>query len=197
MNYSAEIRSLMAEEHKLHDAAEARKQASGRDPEYLLLRIERDQIAYQGDELRRQAAEAFAALNGWQQSRSRFRVKTLVRGGVHDGYARSAYDDDAIVDPISIINLFDHAVFFREIARPTARLPSSASPIRGDDPDAWQFNREPDDAAARHDPAAPEAPQDAPPPLMPCAHCGPTDSGVSQMKDIRFFDTLNPPPGEE
>src|SRR5215831_10726745 len=117
MNYSAEIRSLMAEEHKLHDAAEARKQASGRDPEYLLLRIESDQIAYQGDELRRQAAEAFAALNGWRRSRSRFWVKTLLRAGVHDGYGQSAYNDAAI-DPISISKLFDHALFFREPARP-------------------------------------------------------------------------------
>jgi hypothetical protein len=71
------------------------------------------QLEHREDELRRQAAGDFAALNGWRRSRSRFSVKTLLRGGVHDGYGQSAYNDAAI-DPISI----DHALFFREPARP-------------------------------------------------------------------------------
>jgi len=55
MNYSAEIRGLMVEEHKFHVAAETHKKECGRDREYLLFRIERDQVAYQADETRRQA----------------------------------------------------------------------------------------------------------------------------------------------
>jgi hypothetical protein len=38
---------------------------------------------------------------------------------------------------------------------------SETEAAEADDPDAWQFNREGDDAAARPEPAAPEAPQDA------------------------------------
>jgi hypothetical protein len=63
-------------------------------------------------ELQRQAAQEFAALNGWRLSRSRFMVKTLLRGGVHDGYGLR------LDDPVLCSDLFDHAVFFREIARP-------------------------------------------------------------------------------
>jgi hypothetical protein len=114
MNYYTEIRSLMDEEHKLHVAAETHKKECGRDREYLLLRIERDQIAAHEDELRRQAAQEFAALNGWHWTKRAFLARTLARGGTHDG--RWVYDE--LTDGQLHHDLFDHPVFFREIARP-------------------------------------------------------------------------------
>ena len=117
MNYSSEIRNIMRQAYHLGVEIEAYRKDNGRDLEYRHRLVGLKQLEHQEDELRRQAAEDFAALNGWRQSRSRFSVKALLRGGVHDGYGQSAYDN-AIIDPISISNLFDHALFFREIARP-------------------------------------------------------------------------------
>ena len=117
MSYSSEIRSIMKQAYHLGVEIEAYRKDNGRDLEYRHRFVELKQLEHREDELRRQAAEDFAALNGWRRSRSRFCVKTLLRGGVHDGYGQSAYDD-AVVDPTSISNLFDHALFFRESARP-------------------------------------------------------------------------------
>jgi hypothetical protein len=107
MNYCAEIAGLMGEADKLYAAADAREQASGRDPEYRLLRIQAKQMAARKNELRRQAAQEFAALNGWRLTERGFSPETLARGGTHSGLDWG-YD----------LDLLDHPVFFREIVRP-------------------------------------------------------------------------------
>jgi hypothetical protein len=115
MNYCAEIAGLMAEDYRLHVAAETHKKERGRDREYQMLRIQAKLMAARENELRRQAQTEFAALNGWRPSRSRFGVKALLRGGVHDGYYGTRLDDPVL--RLSL-DLFDHAIFFREIVRP-------------------------------------------------------------------------------
>ena len=113
MNYCAEIAGLMAEAHKLYVAAEARKEASGRDHEYRLMRMRRDQIVDREYELQRQAAQEFAARNGWRWTKRHFLARTLARGGTHDG----GFYDELINGGVSH-DLFDHPLFFRELARP-------------------------------------------------------------------------------
>jgi hypothetical protein len=117
MSYSSEICNIMRQAYHLGVEIEAYRKDNGRDLEYRHRLVGLKQLEHREDELRRQAAGDFAALNGWRRSRSRFSVKTLLRAGVHDGYGQSAYNDAAI-DPISISNLFDHALFFREAVRP-------------------------------------------------------------------------------
>lgn len=60
--------------------------------------------------LRRQAAHAFAALNGWRVT-SVFPVKTLVRGGIHAARNEPHWLDHDY-------DLFDHPIYFREAQRP-------------------------------------------------------------------------------
>jgi hypothetical protein len=107
MNYCNEIANLQGATTELDAAAEAREQAIGRDPEYRLLRIRAKQMAAREDELQRQAAKEFAALNGWRFTERGFSPETLARGGTHSAL-NWGYD----------LELFDHPVFFREIARP-------------------------------------------------------------------------------
>jgi hypothetical protein len=114
MNYCAEIAGLMAEAHKLYVAAETHKEANGRDHAYRLMRMQRDQIVDREYELQRQAAQEFAAPNGWRWTKHRFGVRALMRGGTHDG--RRSHDE--LIDGWMHHCLFDHAVFFRELARP-------------------------------------------------------------------------------
>ena len=70
---------------------------------------ERD-AAHQIDALRRCAAIQFGELNGWQATYRGFRADTLARGGCHDSCNWG--------DPPQPNALFDHPVYFREIARP-------------------------------------------------------------------------------
>jgi hypothetical protein len=91
------------------------KKERGCDEDYRLLHMRQRRLFAREEELRRQAAQEFAALNGWRLSRSRFMVKTLLRAGVHGGYGISAFFDDPIC---RLHALFDHVLFFRESARP-------------------------------------------------------------------------------
>lgn len=124
MNYSTEIRSIMRQGYHLNVEINAYKKDHEGDSEYhqfvglkpLSQRLK--QLSHRADELRRQAAEEFAALYGWRCSRSHFGVKTLLRGGVHDGYPRSHFDYRPDLFSVHYDDLFDHAVFFRETARP-------------------------------------------------------------------------------
>lgn len=61
--------------------------------------------------LRKQAAEEFAALNGWRHTEMIFSNKTLIRGGVHATEGEWRWE-------VGPLNLFDHPVFFREIPQP-------------------------------------------------------------------------------
>ena len=94
--------SCQAEEHKkTHD----------RDVEWRRLQSKIRVLHLEQEGLQHSAARAFAALNGWRWTERDFLIKTLVRGGAHD--VRTL--DDALSFRH---DLFDHAVFFRELERP-------------------------------------------------------------------------------
>jgi hypothetical protein len=115
MNYGVEIAGLMAEGHKLHVTAETHKKERGRDREYQHMQIQQSQIHDRQCELQRQAAQEFAALNGWRWTERQFLASTLVRGGTHDS---NRWVHDELLDGWTSHHMFDHPVFFREIARP-------------------------------------------------------------------------------
>jgi hypothetical protein len=72
MNYCSEIAALMAEGHKLHVAAETHRQERGCHREYRHMQIRQSQLHDRQCELQRQAAQEFAALNGWRWTERRF-----------------------------------------------------------------------------------------------------------------------------
>jgi hypothetical protein len=109
MSYCADIRDLMAEGNKLHVAAETHRREHGADREYRRMWIRQSQVHDRQRELQRQAAQEFAALNGWRWSKRQFPIQTLAVGGTQDGLTYPRLFD---------LRLFDHPVFFREIARP-------------------------------------------------------------------------------
>jgi len=115
MNYSAEIANVMKQAHSLGAEIDARRKAIGRDGEYWRFLTGHKTLEHREHDLRRQAAEDFAALNGWRYTPAR--LQTLVRAGVHDSHPRSPFDYEP--DWISVYHqLFDHPLFFREFARP-------------------------------------------------------------------------------
>ena len=107
MSYCADIRGLMAEANKLHVAAETHRKERGRDQEYRRTWIRQSQIHDRLCDLQRQAAQEFAALNGWRWTERLFSAETLARGGTHSSPGW-CYDH----------RLLDHPLFFRELARP-------------------------------------------------------------------------------
>jgi len=66
MNYSSEIGYAQAEITTLDHAVEVYREANGPDRKYRLMRIKLDRTAARERELQRQAAQEFAALNGWR-----------------------------------------------------------------------------------------------------------------------------------
>ena len=112
MNYSSEIRSVMDQAHTLW--AQIGKSDKHEDG-YRRLVTRHWGLEHKQHELRGQAAEEFAALNGWRCTSHYFFARTLARGGTHEGR-----DDDGC-GPYGTGNsyiLFDHPLFFRERARP-------------------------------------------------------------------------------
>jgi hypothetical protein len=142
MNYCTEIAGAMTEAHKLDDAVEAYRKASGRDREYYRLRGRAQQMIAQERELRRQAAQEFAALNGWRWSERHFLARTLARGGTHEGINDGGGSwgmggrRDETIDGWTSHHLFDHPVFFREIARPYRTAAIVGQPYNTDIADA-------------------------------------------------------------
>jgi hypothetical protein len=142
MNYGAEIAGLMAEWHKLRVAAETHKKERGRDREYRLLHIRQHRIFDREEELRRQAAQEFAALNGWHWTTHQFLARTLARGGTHEGRGDGGGGwgtfgvRDETIDGWMHHVLFDHPLFFREIARPYRTAAIVGQPYNTDIADA-------------------------------------------------------------
>ncbi len=112
-NFSAEIRTAISVACSAREAADAARAADPPRPAWQA-RAEANAATEAECALRREAAEAFAALNGWRVSKSFFGTRTLARGGVHSssGYL-GGYDP---LEPRG--EAFDHPVHFRERARP-------------------------------------------------------------------------------
>jgi hypothetical protein len=79
-NYCSEIAKAMRACRQLHLQYKA---APPKTPEYRKAYWACKNMAAHGDELRRNAAKEFAALNGWRHTEGHFSIKTLIRGGVH------------------------------------------------------------------------------------------------------------------
>jgi hypothetical protein len=112
-NYSAEIRTATDRAMALRREADALRSAEGRSPQWARKSRETDQAEIAECALRREAAQAFADLNGWRISKSYFGTRTLANGGVHSniGY-RGGFD------PLEPHMAFDHPIHFRERQRP-------------------------------------------------------------------------------
>jgi hypothetical protein len=124
MNYSTEIRSIMSQAYRLNAEIDAHRKANGHDGEYRRLFRRREDSQHGQDDLRRQAAQEFAALNGWRWTAHPFLARTLARGGTHEGrrdggggWGTFGVRDETIDGWMHHV-LFDHPLFFREIARP-------------------------------------------------------------------------------
>jgi hypothetical protein len=77
-----------------------------------------DALYRRAHDLKEQAAQAFADLNGWSwgkpQKRPYFEIEVLVRGGVHDPHRWIPYS----IRQQGTHIIFDHVVYFREKKRP-------------------------------------------------------------------------------
>ena len=112
------------------------RKANGHDGEYRRLFRRREDLQHGQDDLRRQAAQEFAALNGWRWTAHPFLARTLARGGTHEGrrdggggWGTFGVRDETIDGWMHHV-LFDHPLFFREIARPTRPAGVRAIPVR-------------------------------------------------------------------
>src|SRR5262245_16786278 len=105
-DYCAAIAALMAESRKIPSPTTVIDHGERRRNEAMRADLHRQQ-----QDLREQAAKAFAALNGWRTGKS-FAMGTLIKGSVHDRYAveyDSAYDLPGAYDTV----LCDHPLYFR------------------------------------------------------------------------------------
>jgi hypothetical protein len=112
-NFSAEIRDADERAIALRRAADALWRAAGRSPQWARKSRDAHQAEIAECALRREAAQAFADLNGWRRSNSYFGTRTLAKGGVHSnvGYLGG-------FDPLEPHQAFDHPLHFRERQRP-------------------------------------------------------------------------------
>jgi hypothetical protein len=107
-NYCSEITEAMRACRQLHLQCKA---APPKTPEYWKAYWAGKNMAAHGDELRKNAAKEFAALNGWRYSERGFAIKTLARGGTHETREEWLWR----LNPICLL---DHSVYFREIPKP-------------------------------------------------------------------------------
>lgn len=142
MNYSTEIRSIMSQAYRLNAEIDAHRKANGHDGEYRRLFRRREDLQHGQDDLRRQAAQEFAALNGWRWTAHPFLARTLARGGTHEGrrdggggWGTFGVRDETIDGWMHHV-LFDHPLFFREIARPYRTAAIVGQPYNTDIADA-------------------------------------------------------------
>jgi hypothetical protein len=97
--------NCIAEIRKLRDEANL---IARQNPHHPKLRL----IHAHSRELETQAAQGFAALNGWHLTDREFATGTLARGGPH------VSREEQFNIGISSHELFDHCVYFRELERP-------------------------------------------------------------------------------
>lgn len=106
-DYCIEINNLFAQATALGPQIDAARLDS---IERRNLRWRREALYRRAEDLKGAAAAAFAELNGWHRARRSFLIRTLVRGGVHDG--RDYWGVD--VNSSYHYAMLDHAVYFRE-----------------------------------------------------------------------------------
>jgi hypothetical protein len=113
-NFGAEIRVATDTAYTLEREADELWRADDK----RLWRLKSAEARAAGDverALRRQAAAAFAELNGWRAAKHDFALSVLARGGVHNCWRGFHYEG---ADTISPHWALDHAVHFRELAPP-------------------------------------------------------------------------------
>ena len=128
------MNEILKSGYQLHCQAEEHKKTHDRDIEWRRLQYKIHLLNLEEEDLQHSAAKAFAALNGWRWTERSFLVGTLLRAGARDGMWTL---DDAL--NFRHHDLFDHAVFFRELARPYRAAAIVGQPYNTDLPKAIEF----------------------------------------------------------
>jgi len=111
-NYCAAIDALLTKQNKIGPA----KAGADRADIWRIMA----KFSHELQELRKQAAEKFAALNGWRFTEQDFLVEALIRGSEFEQWST-----------LPRYPVFDHDVFFREITPPYRPVAIVGQPYSG------------------------------------------------------------------